>query len=117
MHINLDSLRQFNDSSLVIKGVFKGEQSEGVLLSLLPGQIMPTHSHKNFEVVLLPREGQATLTVNSHKQVHLSAGTLYFEPSGSTFQIENTGAEPFQVLITLIRVTAEEEEAHPTTEG
>lgn len=104
MHANLDSLRQFNDGSFVIKGVFKGEQSEAVLLFLLPGQVMPKHPHEKFEVILLPREGSATLTVNDTKEVHLTAGTLYYERPGSTFEIRNTGDEPFQALITLVRV-------------
>lgn len=97
-------MEQYNDEKFVLKGVFKGEQSEGVLLFLKPGQEMPTHPHERFEVTLLPREGSATLTVNGKKDVALTPGTLYYEPAGCTFRIVNTGDVPFQALITLVRV-------------
>ncbi len=106
MHRNLNSLEQYNDDQFVIRGVFKGEQSEGVLLFLKPGQEMPTHPHDRFEVTLLPREGTATLTVNGNKEIALTPGTLYYEPAGCTFRIVNTGDVPFQALITLVRVAS-----------
>lgn len=65
---------------------------------------MPSHAHKRFEVVLLPQKGHGLLTVNGNKVVDLVEDTLYYEPSGCTFLIKNTGDEPLQVLITLIRV-------------
>jgi quercetin dioxygenase-like cupin family protein len=98
-------MEQYNDDQFVIKGVYKGAQSEAVLLFLKPGQEMPTHAHERFEVVLVPQNGTATMTVNGKKDVTLVPGTLYYEPSGCTFRIHNTGDSPFQVLITLIRVS------------
>lgn len=107
MHKNLREMEQYGDS-FVVKGVYKGEQSEAVLLFLMPGQEMPSHPHEQFEVTLLPLTGQGMLTVNGTKQVSLDVQTLCYEPAGSTFRVQNTGDEPLQVLITLIRV----EESH-----
>ena len=104
MHKNLTEMEQYSDDSFVVKGVYKGEQSEAVLLFLLPGQEMPTHAHQRFEVVLTPRTGCGVMIVNGTKEVDLFPETLYYEPAGCTFGIKNTGNAPFQVLITLIRV-------------
>lgn len=106
MHKNMREMEQYSDTTFVVKGVYKGQQSEAVLLFLRPGQEMPTHSHELFEVVLLPHKGTGLMTVNGSKEVSLVPETLYYEPAGCTFRIKNTGAEPLQVLITLIRVEA-----------
>ena len=108
MHCNLKSLEQYNDTQFVIKAIYKGEQSEAVMLYLLPGQEMPTHPHRQFEVTLLPRSGTATLTVNDNKSVELKPDVLYYERPGSTFRLLNTGSVPFEVLITLVRVNPRE---------
>jgi mannose-6-phosphate isomerase-like protein (cupin superfamily) len=104
MHKNLSDMEQYNADSFVVKGVYKGDQSEAVLLFLLPGQEMPSHTHERFEVVLLPQKGSGVMNVDGLKDVDLVPETLYYEPAGRTFRIKNTGAEPLQVLITLIRV-------------
>ena len=104
MHKNLTEIEQYSDDSFVVKGVYKGEQSEAVLLFLLPGQEMPTHAHQRFEVVLTPRTGCGVMIVNGTKEVDLFPETLYYEPAGCTFGIKNAGNAPFQVLITLIQV-------------
>lgn len=104
MHVDLESLEQYNESQFVVKGVYKGTRSEAVLVSLLPGQEMPAHPHLGFEVTLLPRTGRGTLSVSEKKNVELVPGKLYYEPAGNTFRIVNTGTEPFQVLIHLVQV-------------
>ena len=104
MHKNMREMEQYSDDQFVVKGVYKGEQSEAVLLFLKPGQEMPAHPHERFEVVLVPKKGTGTMTVDGTKEVDLVPETLYYEPAGSTFRIQNTGDGPLQVLITLIRV-------------
>lgn len=110
MHKNLRDMEQYNDEKFVIKGVYKGAQSEAVLLFLMPGQEMPSHPHEIFEVTLLPQKGRGLLTVDDEKEVDLVPEILYYEPAGHTFRIQNTGDGPLQVLITLIRVTPAEAE-------
>ena len=104
MHKNMREMEQYSDDQFVVKGVYKGEQSEAVLLFLNPGQEMPSHPHERFEVILVPQKGQGVMTVNGEKDVALVPETLYYEPAGSTFRIRNTGDGPLQVLITLVRV-------------
>lgn len=97
-------LEQYSDENFVVKCIYKGQQSEAILLFLKPGQEMPSHSHKYFEVVLVPQKGRGVMSVNSVKEVDLFPETLYYEPAGCTFRIRNTGDAPLQILITLIRV-------------
>ncbi len=104
MHKNMKEMEQYSDDQFVVKGVYKGEQSEAVLLFLLPGQEMPSHPHERFEVVLTPRTGTGVMIVDDSKEVALAPETLYYEPAGHTFRIKNTGDDPLQVLITLVRV-------------
>src|SRR5665213_1475480 len=104
MHKNMRELEQYSEDQFVVKSVYKGAQSEAILLFLNPGQEMPYHPHERFEVVLVPRKGQGALMVDGTKEVDLTVDTLYYEPAGHSFRIRNTGDSPFQVLITLIRV-------------
>ncbi len=107
MHKNMRQMEQYSDSQFVVKGVYKGKQSEAVLLFLKPGQEMPSHPHERFEVTLVPQKGEGVMTVDGDKEVKLLPETLYYEPAGSTFHIKNTGDGPLQVLITLVRVAQE----------
>jgi len=104
MHKNMREMEQYSDDQFVIKSVYKGEQSEAVLLFLKPGQEMPSHPHALFEVVLVPQKGQGVMSVDGIKDVDLFPETLYYEPAGRTLRIRNTGSGPLQVLITLVRV-------------
>ena len=104
MRKNMREMEQYSDDQFVIKSVYKGEQSEAVVLFLKPGQEMPSHPHDRFEVVLVPYKGQGVMSVDGIKDVDLVPETLYYEPAGCTFRIKNTGDAPLQVLITLIRV-------------
>ncbi len=106
MHKNMREMEQYSDDQFVVKGVYKGAQSEAVLLFLKPGQEMPSHPHERFEVVLVPQEGQGLMIVDDTKAVVLVPETLYYEPAGHTFCFRNTGDCPLRVLITLIRVEA-----------
>ncbi len=112
MHVDLQSLEQYNTDRFVVNLVYKGRRSEAVMLCLLPGQEMPTHPHENFEVVLMPQTGTAILTVSDKKEVRLVPGILYYEEAGNTFRIVNPGSEPFRVLIHLIRITEDDRPAH-----
>ncbi len=104
MHKNMKEMEQYSEDQFVVKGVYKGEQSEAVLLFLLPGQEMPSHPHERFEVVLTPHKGKGLMIVDGTKEVELVPETLYYESAGHTFRIKNIGDDPLQVLITLIRV-------------
>jgi len=104
MHKNMREMEQYSDDQFVVKSVYKGAQSEAILLFLQPGQEMPPHPHERFEVVLLPHKGRGLLIVDNIKTVDLVPETLYYEPAGHMFCIKNVGDSPLQILITLIRV-------------
>ena len=112
MHTNIREMEEYSKTQFVIKSVYKGEQSEAAVLYLSPGQEMPARSNECFEVTLLPHKGTGILTVeepnnrSKHrtKEVALVPETLYYEPASCTFKIKNTGIDPLQILITLIRV-------------
>ena len=106
MHKNMREMEQYSDDQFVVKGVYKGVQSEAVLLFLKPGQEMPSHPHQRSEVVLVPQEGQGMMIVDDTKAVVLVPETLCYEPAGHIFCIRNTGDGPLRVLVTLIRVEA-----------
>src|ERR1044071_6539578 len=100
MHKNMRDMEQYSDDQFVVKSVYKGEQSEAILLFLKPGQGMPSHPHDRFEGVLVPHKGQGVMSVDGIKDIDLVPETLYYEPAGRTFRIKNTGDAPLQVLIT-----------------
>lgn len=106
---SLADLEEYDKEHLVRKDVAGGAQYKCVLLHLLPGQEIPTHGHAGHEVILLPQKGQATLKVNGTGQVSLRPGCVYTAGDGSTFQITNDGAEPFQLLVTLVRLAGANE--------
>ena len=112
MQTNIREMEEYSETQFVIKSVYKGEQSEALVLYLSPGQEMPAHPHESCEVTLLPHKGTGILTIEEPnnlskyrtKEVALVPETLYYEPNGCTFKIKNTGIDPLQILITLIRV-------------
>ena len=115
MHKNMNEMEQYSDDQFVVKGVYKGAQSEAVLLFLNPGQEMPSHPHARFEVILVPHKGQGVMTVDGTKEVALVPETLYYEPAGHTFRIKNTGDGHLQVLIPLVRVEAAANSSQPAS--
>ena len=52
----------------------------------------------------MPHKGRGLLIVDNAQEVELAPETLYYEPAGHTFRIQNTGDGPLEVLITLVRV-------------
>lgn len=118
MHKNLRDLEQYSSEKCVTKCVYKGKQSEAILVFLSPGQTLPAHSHKRFEVVLLPQKGRGMMKVDEKKDIELLPGVLYYEPAGCTFLIQNTSESPFELLITLVRIDQPETPPpHETSES
>ena len=68
MHKNMREMGQYSDDQFVIKSVYKGKQSEAVLLFLKPGREMPSHPHDRFEVVLVPYKGQGVMSVDGTRR-------------------------------------------------
>ena len=83
--------------------VFNGERTKVLLLCLSPGLTVPTHSHPGFEVTLQPLRGKGVLPTAGGGDLVLEAGRIYFVDGAQSFSPRNPYAEPFQMLIHLIK--------------
>ena len=101
---NLSVLEEYRPEKFVLKPVYEGAGSKMLLLHLLPEQEVPLHPHLECEVTLIPQKGEAVLFYEAGTEVALKAGALYFAGNAPVFGIQNRGAEPFQMLVLLVRV-------------
>jgi len=83
--------------------VFNGERTKVLLLCLSPGIAVPPHSHPGFEVTLQPLRGKAVLPAADGTELVLEAGRIYFVDGAESFSPKNRFAEPFQMLIHLVK--------------
>ena len=83
--------------------VFNGERTKVLLLCLSAGLTVPPHSHPGFEVTLQPLLGKAVLPTEDQGEVTLEPGRLYFVDGAKSFNPRNPYAEPFQMLIHLVK--------------
>ena len=83
--------------------VFNGERTKVLLLCLSAGLSVPPHTHPGFEVTLQPLRGKAVLPVGDGAEVVLEPGRIYFVDGAQSFNPRNPHAEPFQMLIHLIK--------------
>ena len=83
--------------------VFNGERTKVLLLCLPAGLAVPPHSHPGFEITLQPLCGKAVLPSDDGKELVLEPGRLYFVDGARNFNPRNPHAEPFQMLIHLIK--------------
>jgi oxalate decarboxylase/phosphoglucose isomerase-like protein (cupin superfamily) len=91
----------------LVKPVFDGAHSMGKLLHLQVGQAVPVHPHAGREVVLFPQKGEAVLIGEDGAEQSLKAGTVYYQGIAPTFGLKNTGSDPFQMLVLLVRAGGE----------
>lgn len=83
--------------------VFNGERTKVLLLCLSAGLSVPPHSHPGFEVTLQPLLGRAVLPGEGGMELVLEPGRLYFVDGALSFNPRNPYAEPFQMLIHLVK--------------
>jgi len=101
----LTTLNEYSETGVVKKGVTSGRYFKSILINILPGQEVPTHSHAGHEVILIPQKGTGILFADDSSQINLVSGSIYSDLKGSTFGLRNSGNEPFQVLVILVRST------------
>ncbi len=99
----LDVLEEYRPEKFVVKPVYAGNSSKGMLLHLLPNQEVPLHPHTDWEVTLIPRRGEAVLFYEDGTEVALKTGALYFGGQSPVFGMQNRGPEPFQTVVLLAR--------------
>ena len=83
--------------------VFNGERTKVLLLCLSAGLSVPPHTHPGFEVTLQPLRGKAVLPTEDGGEVVLEPGQIYFVDGARSFNPTNPHAEPFQMLIHLVK--------------
>jgi quercetin dioxygenase-like cupin family protein len=83
--------------------VFNGERTKVLLLCLSPGLTVPPHTHPGFEVTLQPLRGKAVLPTADGGDLVLEPGRIYLVDGAQSFNPKNPYAEPFQMLIHLIK--------------
>jgi quercetin dioxygenase-like cupin family protein len=96
-------IEKFSPDKHVLVPIFDGERAKVVLLCLAPGTAAPPHSHPGFEVSLQPLRGRAIFQVEGGEEVILEPGAIYFAQGEGTFNPRNPHAEPFQMLIHLVK--------------
>jgi quercetin dioxygenase-like cupin family protein len=83
--------------------VFNGQRTKVLLLCLSPGLAVPPHSHPGFEITLQPLLGKALLPAADGHEISLEPGRIVFVDGDQSFNPRNPFAEPFQMLIHLVK--------------
>lgn len=100
----LGELEEYSRDTFLVKKVYDGVQSQARLLHLLPGQEVPAHPHPGQELILLPQRGEATLFRAGQGDLLLTPGAFYYMGTEPVLGLRNTGNEPFQTLVVLVRI-------------
>ena len=99
----LSEIERHEPGRHVLVPVFDGERTKVRLLCLAPGARVPSHSHEGFEVTLVPLAGKAVAPEADGTEVVLEPGRVHFAEGSGSFGFQNPHAEPFQMLIHLIK--------------
>lgn len=99
----LSTIDESSDQKVTRQAVASGGNFKSLLLSILSGQEVSSHSHAGYEVLLIPQKGLGSLfSEGDAGQTDLECGSIYTEHDGSSFGLRNNGSEPFQVLVILV---------------
>lgn len=66
--------------------------------TLLPGQAVTPHHHRELEEIYYILSGSGVMTVGDEKR-EVAAGDAIYVPRRSRHTLENTGAEPIKLLL------------------
>ncbi len=108
---NLIALEEYRPEKFTIKPVYEGAGSKAMLLHLLPGQEVPVHPHPEWEVTLIPQQGEAIVNHEDGTETLLKTGSLYHGGLAPVFGIQNRTPERFQMLVLLVRAAESAAEA------
>jgi quercetin dioxygenase-like cupin family protein len=100
---NLSELEEFRAEKFVVKPVYEGTGGKAMLLHLLPGQEVPTHPHPDWEVTLIPQQGEAVVKHEDGTETVLKTGAVYYGGLAPVFGVQNRSGERFQTLVILTR--------------
>lgn len=83
--------------------MYSDTRVELVHLALKPGELIPAHSN-NFDVIFWGQHGKAVISVGNEKQSISEAESVYI-PAGIERELQNSFAEPFEVLVIKVPVS------------
>lgn len=99
----LAEVERYQSDKHVLVPLFSGERAKVLLLCLSPGITMPPHTHPGCEVTLQPLLGKGLLPTADGGEVALEPGRVLFVDGAQSFSPRNPFAEPFQMLIHLVK--------------
>jgi len=87
--INAPTAARYDEIPLTNVPLFEHEDFSGCLLGLLPGQILPRHTHEHEHEVFDVLEGSGTVWLDG-EPVQAQTGSVIFVPAGVEHGFENT---------------------------
>ncbi len=100
--VSLAATEQYTTEKFYRAEICRGERIRTLLLTLLPGQAVPSHRHEGYEVLLQPLRGEAQIVLDN-ELLSLRAGEIIFVDGANDFAPANRTDENFAMLITLVR--------------
>ena len=100
--VTLEQLEKYTETKFYRAELFKGERLRTLLLTLTPGQAVPSHRHEGFEILLEPLRGEVEIVLDGEPMT-LRAGELILVDGANDFAPVNRGSDNFAMLITLVR--------------
>lgn len=100
----LSGLEEYRPEKFIVKPVYEGAGGKAMLLHLLPGQEVPTHPHPDWEVTLIPQQGEAVVVHEDGTETLLKTGAVYYGGLAPVFGVQNRTEERFQMLVLLTRM-------------
>jgi mannose-6-phosphate isomerase-like protein (cupin superfamily) len=92
----IDVKRAAKENSFFRKVLVTADQSQVVLMSLLPGEEIGTESHEG-DQLLYAVKGEGVAVINGVKEP-FEKGTMFCVPGGTVHNVINTGDEPFKLF-------------------
>ena len=99
----LSDLEEYRPEKFVVKPVYEGAGGKAMLLHLMPGQEVPVHPHPEWEVTLIPQQGEAVVVHEDGTETLLKTGAVYYGGLAPVFGVQNRAEERFQTLVLLTR--------------
>lgn len=100
--VKLESIERYDEVKFYRTEVFKGERMRTMLLTLLPGQSVPSHKHEGYDVLIQPMRGEAEITLDGETS-SLVHGEIVFADGANSFALVNRSNENFAMFVTLVR--------------
>ncbi|CAH0345779.1 cupin domain-containing protein [Bacillus sp. CECT 9360] len=100
---NIQEVQVFEDQRINKQLLFTEEKSNAFILNLMPGQMLPSHSHPNSQVYLLVLEGEGECFIDN-RDFKIQQLDVIHCSNDQMLSIKNTGNEKMCVYVVLAKV-------------